>query len=77
MEPLPAPPESPGKREDNEVSPGSLSRFATLAARLFAVEPARFKKALAEDEQARRKKRVDKSSSLPAGEASGGASGRP
>ena len=57
MEPLPAPHEGPAKAAESEVSPGSLSRFKTLAARLFAVDPERFKKALAEDEAERRAKR--------------------
>lgn len=57
MEPSPAQHEGPAKAVDSEVSPGSLSRFRTLAARLFAVDPERFKKALAEDEAERRARR--------------------
>jgi len=57
MQPSPAPHEGPAKVAESEVSPGSLSRFKTLAARLFAVDPERFKKALAEDEAERRAKR--------------------
>jgi hypothetical protein len=57
MEPSPAPLEGPGKAAESETSPGSLSRFKTLAARLFAVDPARFKAALAKDEAERRAKR--------------------
>lgn len=51
------PTESPGKAADKEVSLGSLSRFKNLARRLFAVEPTRFRKALAEDEADRRARR--------------------
>jgi hypothetical protein len=56
MEPSPAPHEGPAKAADR-VDPGSLSRFKALAARLFAVDPARFKAALAKDEAERRAKR--------------------
>jgi hypothetical protein len=57
MEPSPAPHEGRAKAAESEVSPGSLSRFKALAVRLFAVDPARFKKALAEDQAGRRAKR--------------------
>lgn len=57
MEPSPAPHEGPAKTAAKEVEPGSLSRFKTLAARLFAVEPTRFREALARDEEERRAKR--------------------
>jgi hypothetical protein len=57
MEPSPAPLKGPAKAAESETSPGSLSRFKTLAARLFAVDPERFKKALAEDGEERRAKR--------------------
>jgi hypothetical protein len=57
MEPSPAPHESPGKAADNEVAPGSMSRFKTLAARLFAVDPKPFAEARVKDEEERRAKR--------------------
>lgn len=57
MEPSPARHEGPAKAAESEVRPGSLSRFKTLAARLFAVDPKRFRDALAKDEQERREKR--------------------
>ena len=57
MEPSPAPREGPGKAAESEISPGSLSRFKTLAARLFAVKPKDFREALARDEEERRAKR--------------------
>lgn len=57
MQPSPAPPESPDKAVDSEVSLGSLSRFETLAAKLFAVDPTRFRDTLAKDEKERRAKR--------------------
>lgn len=57
MERSPAPHESPAKAADTEVSPGSMSRFKALAARLFAVEPKQFREALAKDEEERRAKR--------------------
>ena len=58
MEPSPAPHEGPAKAAESEAAtPGSLSRFKALTARLFAVDPVRFKKALAEDEAERRAKR--------------------
>jgi len=57
MEPSPAPREGQGKAAESEISPGSLSRFKTLAARLFAVDQGRFKTALVEDEEERRAKR--------------------
>jgi hypothetical protein len=57
MEQSPAPHEGPAKAAESETSPGSLSRFKTLAARLFAVDPNCFKNALAEDEAERRAKR--------------------
>jgi hypothetical protein len=57
MEPSPAPHESPGKGADKEASRGSLSRFKTLAARLFDVNPEAFAKARAKDEEERRAKR--------------------
>lgn len=60
MKPSPAPREGQGKGAESETSPGSLSRFKTLAARLFAVDPERFKKALAADEEERRAKRASK-----------------
>jgi len=56
MEPSPAPHKGPAKAAD-EVSPGSLSRFKTLAAGLFAVDATRFREALAKDEEERREKR--------------------
>jgi len=50
--------ESPAKDAANqEVEPGSLSRFKRLAARLFAVDREEFRDALAKDERARRAKR--------------------
>jgi hypothetical protein len=57
MEPSQAPHESPAKDVDKEVSPASLSRFKTLAARLFAVDPEAFREAREKDEAARRAKR--------------------
>lgn len=57
MDPSPAPHEGAAKAADTEVAPGSLSRFKTLAARLFAVDPERFKVTLAKDEAERRAKR--------------------
>lgn len=57
MEPSPAPRESPAKAADTEASPGSLSRFKALAARLFAVDRTEFQEALARDEEERRAKR--------------------
>lgn len=56
MEPSPAPHEGPAKAAER-VDPGSLSRFKALTARLFGVDPARFKQALAADEVERRAKR--------------------
>lgn len=57
MQPSQAPPESPVKGADNEIIPGSLSRFKTLAARLFRVDPKAFAEARAKDEAERRAKR--------------------
>jgi hypothetical protein len=57
MEPSPQPHESPGKAVDEKVSPGSLSRFKALAARLFAVDRKEFQAALEKDEAERRAKR--------------------
>lgn len=57
MEPSPAPHESPAKAADREVSPGSLSRFRTLAAHLFGVDPETYRKAREKDETERREKR--------------------
>jgi len=57
MEPSPAPHEGLAKAADTEVAPGSLSRFQTLAARLFAVDPERFRATLAKDVAERRAKR--------------------
>ena len=56
MEPSPAHHEGPAKAVD-DVGSGSLSRFKTLAARLFAVDPTRFREALAKNEEERRAKR--------------------
>lgn len=63
MEPSPAPHEGPAKAAEFEVSRGSLSRFKTLAKRLFAAEPGRFREALAADEKERKAKRAAKSRS--------------
>lgn len=58
MEPSPARHESPAKAAASDpVKPGSLSRFRSLARRLFAVEPTRFREALEKDEAERRAKR--------------------
>lgn len=57
MEPSPAQHEGPAKAVDSEVSPGSLSRFKTLAARLFAVDPRAFHEAKTVDEEERRARR--------------------
>lgn len=57
MEPSPAPHESPAKAADNEVSPGSLSRFKALAGRLFALDPRVFHDARTVDEEERRERR--------------------
>jgi hypothetical protein len=51
------PTESPAKAVDKEAAPGSLSRFKTLAARLFRVDPEAFAEARAKDEAERRAKR--------------------
>ncbi len=57
MEPSPAPHEGPAKAAESEATPGSLSRFKALTERLFAVDPTRFREALATDEEVRRAKR--------------------
>ena len=57
MEPSPAPHESPGKAEADQVKPGSLSRFKALAASLFGVDRTEFQEALRKDEEERRAKR--------------------
>lgn len=57
MEPSPAPLKGPAKAAGSETSPGSLSRFKTLAARLFAVDRKEFQEALEQDEAERRAKR--------------------
>jgi hypothetical protein len=57
MEPSPAQHEGPAKAAESEASPGSLSRFKALAARLLAVDPKEFRDALAKDEADRRAKR--------------------
>lgn len=58
MEPSPAPHERPAKAEASDpVKPGSLSRFERLAQHLFGVDRDEFKKALKEDDAARRAKR--------------------
>lgn len=57
MEPSPAQHEGPAKAAESEVSSGSLYRFKTLAAKLFAVKPKDFREALLRDEEERRAKR--------------------
>lgn len=57
MEPSPAPHEQPDKAAESAVPPGSLSRFKTLAARLFGVDQGEFREALKRDEAERRAKR--------------------
>lgn len=56
MEPSQAPHEGPAKVVD-PVTPSSLSRFKSLAARLFSVEPDAFLIARQKDEAERRAKR--------------------
>lgn len=58
MEPSPAQHEGPAKAVESATSPGSLSRFKALAARLFAVDPAAFASARERDEEERRAKRA-------------------
>lgn len=57
MESSQAPHESPAKVADNEVEPGSMSRFRALAAKLFDTDPETFRDARAKDEAERRAKR--------------------
>lgn len=61
MEPSPAQHESPAKDADKEVSSGSLSRFTTLAAKLFKVDPRALRDARTSDEEERRARRSAKS----------------
>lgn len=57
MEPSPQQHEQPGKDADKEVSPASVSRFKSLARKLFAVDRDEFHEALRKDEEERRAKR--------------------
>jgi hypothetical protein len=58
MEPSQPPPESPVKDVDREVPAGSLSRFRSLASKLFGVDRDRFRDVLEKDEKERAKRRA-------------------
>lgn len=77
MEPSQAQHEGPAKAAESEAGPGSLSRFKALTARLFAVEPTRFRKALAKDEEERRQRRSRSRSTVADGHGSAGKSADP
>lgn len=58
MLPSPPPHESPVKAVEESVEPGSIARFRTLAARLFALDRASFGAAADADEKERAKRRA-------------------
>jgi hypothetical protein len=69
----PPPPERPAKAADQEVKPGSVSRFKALGARLFGVDREEFLELQRKDEEERRAKRGGPSpSTRGAGDGHGG-----